>query len=55
VTDDLDALNALLIELVESPEFFDTNKAMLRALQRISLSKLAIDNPSYSTLRKHHQ
>jgi len=54
-TDDLEALNVLLIELIESPEFFDTNKNVLRALQQISLSKLAIDNPAYSTLRKHRQ
>jgi len=55
VGDDLSALNALLIELIESSEFFDSNKTVLRALQQIGLSKLAIDNPAYSTLRKHRQ
>lgn len=53
VADNPDALNSALIELIESDDFVDADKRVLRLLQQISLSKLAIDNPSYSTLRKH--
>jgi len=55
ISDDLEALNMALIELIESADFVDKDMRVLRVLQQISLSKLAIDNPSYSTLRKHHQ
>lgn len=52
---DLDMLNEQLIEHIEAATFDDNDLIVLRALQQISLSKLAIDNPSYSTLLKHRQ
>jgi len=55
IGDDLEALNEALIELIETHDFIDSDLRVLRVLQQISLSKLAIDNPSYSTLRKHRR
>lgn len=49
---DIDALNAQLISVIEAPEFVDAEGRLLQLLQQISLSKLAIDNPQYSTFRK---
>lgn len=55
VSDDLDVLNAMLIDLIESDFFVDSEGNVLRVLQQISLAKLAIDNPAYSTLQKHRR
>jgi hypothetical protein len=52
-SDDPDVLNSALIDMIEAAEFSDPDKRVLRVLQQIGLSKLAIDNPAYSTLRLH--
>jgi hypothetical protein len=51
--DNIDTLNTALIDMIEAEDFSDPDKRVLRILQQISLSKLAIDNPSYSTFRKY--
>lgn len=53
IADDVGALNSALVDMIEAADFADHDRRILRILQQISLSKLAIDNPSYSTLRKH--
>lgn len=48
---DLAALNESLCEQVRRGDFDDRHDELVRALTRITMDKLSIDNPRYSTYR----
>jgi len=49
----LEVLNTQLIEAIDAGGFDNDNRDLLNLLLQISLGKIAIDNPGYSTAQKY--